>query len=122
MEYTITASEDKKYITLKVTGDFRGKEMMGGIIEAHLLGKGIGINRFIVDVTDGKNIDPVINQYKFAYSDMKKTPEVDPQARVAGLVSPGDHSHDFIETVLNNVGLSLKIFDDFDKVLEYLDV
>lgn len=41
-------------------------------------------------------------------------------ARVAGLISPGDHSHDFVETVSMNAGMFLKLFTDITEARNYL--
>ena len=80
----------------------------------------MGIHNFLVDVTNARNIDSAMGTHKFAYSDMKTTEGVDRLARVAGLISPGDHSHDFVETVSYNAGMFLKLFTDLDKAIEYL--
>jgi hypothetical protein len=120
MGYSIKPSEDRDYIVLTVLGEIKGQSMMKYIIEAHALGKEMGINRYLVDVTKDRNIDSILGNYGFAYSDMKKTEGVDTMAKVAALVSPEDHSHDFIETVLSNAGLFLKIFTDLDIAREYL--
>lgn len=39
---------------------------------------------------------------------------------VALLVSPDDHSHDFIETVARNAGLNVTIFTDLQAAKAYL--
>ena len=119
-EYSIRPSEDQSYIVLTVLGDFVGKAMMKYVVEAHALGKKMGINRYLVDVTKARNVDTIVGNYEFAYSDMKKAEGIDPFAKVAALVGPGDHSHDFIETVLINAGLRLQIFHDLGKAREYL--
>ena len=120
MKHRIKVSKDRNYIILKVIGEIKAENMMNFIIEAHALGKEKHINRYLVDVTEAVNIDSVISNYKFAYSDMKKAEGIDKLALVAALVSPGDHSHDFIETVLSNAGMFLKIFSDPAKAKEYL--
>ncbi len=120
MNYSIKVSKNHSYIILKVNGEIKAQNMMQYILEAHEVGKKEGLNRYLVDVRNAVNTDSVIDNYNFAYSDMKKTKGVDKMALVAALVSPGDHSHDFIETVLSNAGLFLKIFSDPVKAKEYL--
>jgi hypothetical protein len=120
MDYNIEPSKDLAYIVIKIIGDFVGKQMLGCIIEAHALGQELGINLYLVDVTHAKNIDSIMKKYEFAYSDMKNVEGIDLSARVAALRSPGDHSHDFIETVLSNAGLPIKIFDDPTSARDYL--
>jgi hypothetical protein len=46
---------------------------------------------------------------------MQKVDGIDKYARIATLVNPDDHSHDFIETVARNAGLNVKIFTDPDQ-------
>lgn len=120
MEYTIKPSEDGKYIVLKIDGDFTASQMMACVIESHALGKQLGLRCYLVDVRRARNIDSAMGNVNFAYRDMKQVEGVDPRARVAGLVSPGDHSHDFVATVSENAGMFLKLFTDFDEAVGYL--
>lgn len=120
MEYRIEPSEDRDYILLKVVGDFDAKSVMKGIIEAHTLGRELDIHRYLVDATQARNIDSVLGNYHFAYVDMKQTAGIDPFAKVVGLVSPGDHSHDFVATVSANAGMHLELFTEREKALKYL--
>lgn len=78
----------------------------------------MGIRNFLVDVTNARNVDSAMGTLKHVYSDMKTTEGVDPLARVAGLFSPGDHSHDFVVTASSNAGMFLKLFTDLDKAIE----
>jgi hypothetical protein len=120
MKYTIKPSKDGKYIILTVVGEINRQSAMKQNLEAHALGKKLGINRHLVDVTEARNTDSVAESYDFAYTDMKETEGIDIYARVATLVSPGDHSHDFIETVARNSGLNVKIFTDPDLARQFL--
>ena len=118
--YSIYPSEDKKFIIVKVVGEINGKMAMQQNLEAHALGTELGINRYLVDVTEARNTDTILDNYQFAHDDMKITPGIDLSARVVTLVSPGDHSHDFMETVARNSGLNVKIFTDRDLAENYL--
>jgi hypothetical protein len=120
MKYTIRPSEDRRYVLLKIEGNFTAREMMACVVESHSVGKELGVRNYLVDVRKAKNVDTALGNREFAYSDMKQTEGVDPHARVAGLVSPGDHSHDFVATVSANAGMSLKLFTDFDEAICYL--
>ena len=120
MKYSITPSNDRKYIVLKVVGEIDRQSAMKQNLEAHALGCELGINRFLVDVTEARNIDSVVDDYEFAHKDMKKSEGIDVFARVATLVSPGDSSHDFIETVARNAGLNVKLFTDMDMAMRFL--
>lgn len=115
-----TISEDKKYIIQKITGVINRKLSMEYNIESHILGKEVGINRYLVDITEAINQESSFEQYEFAYDDMKKQSVIDRSARVAVLVHPDDHSHDFIETVAKNSGLDVTIFRDRNQAVEHL--
>jgi len=120
-EYRIEPSEDQTYILLSVVGEFTAKNFMKCILETHARGQEMGIHRYLVDAIKAKNIDTVLGNYQFAYSDMQTTKGIDPLAVVAGVVSKDDHSHDFVETVSNNAGKHLKLFTDFNQAVDYLN-
>jgi len=120
MKYSIQPAKDGTHIVLRIKSDFTGGQMMERIIEAHDLGKKLKTNRYLVDVRGARNIDTTLDNYHFAHADMKKSKGVNLTARVAALVSVGDHSHDFIETVLYNAGYSLKIFHELKEAKNYL--
>lgn len=120
LEYHIKPSESRDYIILTVVGEFTAEVFMKCIVETHTLGREMGIRNVLVDVTNARNIDSAMGTHKFAYSDMKTTEGVERLARVAGLISPGDHSHDFVETASSNAGMFLKLFTDRDKAIAYL--
>jgi hypothetical protein len=120
MEYTITPSSDGMLIVLKVKGNITRQTALQMNLEAHALGRQLKIKRYFVDMTEAKNTDKPLEDYDFAHSDMRQTEGIDKQAWVAALVSPNDHSHDFIETVLKNAGLHLKLFTDPDEAKRYL--
>ncbi len=120
MEYNIALSEDETYIVLSITGEMTREQAMQSNLEAHALGQELDIHRYLTDVREARNVDSVLGNYKFAYEDMKQTDEIDRGARVALLVSPEDHSHDFVETVSRNSGLDVTLFRDMEEAIEHL--
>jgi len=120
MPYHLEPSECGRYILMTVTGDINSQTAIGQNLEAHALGKQLGIRRYLVDLTNSKNTESVLGNYTFAREDMKETEGIDEGARVALLVSPDDHSHDFFETVARNSGLSVTIFRDRDLALQHV--
>ncbi|MBN1827164.1 MAG: hypothetical protein JW958_12980 [Candidatus Eisenbacteria bacterium] len=111
MPHTITPSPDRTYIELKATGEVNRAVAMRQNVEAHALGRNLGIHRYLVDMTECRNTETELDTYSFAYEDMM-TERVDKKARVALLVRPDDHSHDFVETVSRNAGLDVTLFRD----------
>jgi hypothetical protein len=120
MSYTISVSEDGKYIILKIQGDITSELVMKRVQEAHQLGEQLGITRHLMDVTEAKNIDPVAKTYRFAYEEIGKYPGINMKARVAVLVSPDDHTHDFSETVIQNAGQNVTFFRDRESAVRHL--
>lgn len=120
MPHTITVSEDASYVILEITGEITSHNIMGMIMESHALGRARGITRHLVDATHARNTSTVTENYRFAYKDAGAIPGLDPDARVAMLVSPEDHSHDFIETVTQNSGYNTRLFRDRKAAVDYL--
>jgi hypothetical protein len=120
MSYRIIPSEDHQYIIHKAVGSINRHIMFEQTLEAHALGKKLGINRFLVDLTEARNEDYLANDYFFAHEDMKKNKGINKSAIAALIISPEDRSHDFIEIVLRNAGLSARLFTDPDAAMNYL--
>jgi hypothetical protein len=116
----IKTSEDGKYIIQTVSGDLTGKMALDYNLKTHALGRELGINRYLVDVTASRNVDPPPADYSFAKFSMKNNPGIDQSARVATLIKPGDRSHNFIETVSRNSGLDVTIFTDRLEAIQHL--
>ncbi len=121
MPHTIKVSDDAAYVILEITGEITSHNIMGMIIEAHALGGARGISRYLVDATHARNTSTITENYSFAYEDVGAVPGIDPNARVAMLVSPEDHSHDFIETVTLNSGYNTRLFRDRDAAVHFLE-
>ena len=120
MNHSVTLSENGKYVILKAAGVISRLQVIQYFIEAHTLGVQHGLNRYLVDFTECRNTDTVLRNYTLAYQDMKD-PRIDPSACTALLVSPIDHSHDFLETLLNNSGHDVTLFHDHDLAVWHLE-
>ncbi len=107
--YEIKPAKDGKYIILKTFGTISRHLTVKYYLEAHELGKKLGIDRFLLDFTECRNTDTVLRNYKFVYDDMKN-PAFIPTARTALLVGPNDHSHDFIESLFRAAGADFALF------------
>jgi len=119
MIYSITVSDDKKYILLKVIGMISRQLALQYNLEAHALGKELGLDRFLLDFTECRNTDTVLRNYKYVYDDMKN-PAINQEARTAMLVSPNEPSHDFIEALFKDAGTDFTIFRDRELALWHL--
>jgi hypothetical protein len=119
MTCAITVASDNKYIILKFQGDVTRQSTGKYILEAHELGRKLCINEYLVDMTESRNVDPVIENYEYVHIDMEQA-AIPKTARVALLVAPDDHSHDFIVTVFRNAGHNLKLFTDRSQAIRHL--
>ena len=120
MDYTIEPSADGSFIIVKIRGDITRRAAMEMNLEAHALGKRLKINRYLVDVTEARNVDTIGQNYSFAHSDMVNVEGINRSAVIATVARPSDHSHDFIETVSRNAGLNVTIFRDLNKAKRFL--
>jgi hypothetical protein len=120
MTYEITVDESQQYIILTTHGELTNEKAMKQNLEAHALGKKLGIDRFLVDLTDSTYNGTIIGHYQFAYEEMKAEPVIDVTAKVAAVVSPEDHSHDFFETVARNSGMDFTLFRNREQAIRHL--
>ncbi len=109
MKCHTSLSIDKQYIYAKFTGPVDVPSMLECILVSHQLARQAGITRHLIDLTEARNYLSTLDNYQFAYRDMNH-PDIDRRGRVAVLVSPNDHSHDFFETLLRNSGRDVTLF------------
>jgi hypothetical protein len=117
--YAISLSDDGSYVVVKITGDITTARADEFGAAAARVGAELGIDRLLVDATKSRNVDSILGNYQFAY-DAARTFHHDRRVRIAALVSPGDHSHDFVETVTRNAGVDFTLFTDRDAALRHL--
>jgi hypothetical protein len=119
MTYSIKASNDERYIIVKVVGTISRQLALAYNLEAHALGKELDISKFLLDFRECKNTDTVLRNYKYVYEDMQN-PGINQSARTAMLVGPDDHSHDFIEALFRDAGADFTMFHDLNLALRHL--
>lgn len=119
MSHTLAASPDGTFIIQTIEGSITGRIATAYAEEAQAFGGSLGIKRFLVDVVRCRNTDSPLGNYDFAYRAMPAS-NIEKTSRVAVLVSPGDRSHDFMETVARNAGFDIKLFTDRDLAIRYL--
>jgi hypothetical protein len=120
MPYDISVDENARYIIINVTGEINNSIALEMTIKSHQLGNQINIDRYFVDLRDARNMQSVVDNYKFAYEDMAGLDSINRNAIAVMLVSPDDSSHDFIETVTINSGLNVRKFTDYQEAIKYL--
>jgi len=101
-------------------GEFTAREILAIAVEAHELAERLGIRCQLVDCTKARNVDSASQNYDFAYLDFPSSVALDKRLRVAILVDPDDHSHDFSDIVMRNAGLNVALFRDRGKAIAHL--
>lgn len=119
MKYHTSLSADKRYVYTKITGPVDAASMLACVLAAHQLARQAGINRHLMDMTEAYNHLSTLQNYQFAYNDMNHS-DIDRLARIAMLVSPDDHSHDFLETLSRNAGRDVTLFTHREDAERYL--
>ncbi len=119
MAHSLTVSSCKKYITLKVVGPITRELSLQYNLEAHAMGRELGIHNYLVDLTESRNTDTVASNFRWANDDMKME-GIDRTARAALLVDPDDRSHDFVVIAGQNAGINLSMFCDRGLAERYL--
>jgi hypothetical protein len=120
MGQNIYKPEEENFLVLKIDGIMNRKIAKQYFDEAHRKGIELGINKFLYDLTNATNTESNMDNYLFANTDIRNMEDIDLNTYVAMVVSPNDHSHDFIETVSRNAGLNVTLFRDYSKAVEYL--
>lgn len=120
MTTTIRLSDDGTYVELLRRGEISRQGVLKENLEAHSLGRARGVRSYLVDHTEARSIDSLVDQYDFAYHDMRETEGLDQGARIAVLIAEGDRSHDFMETVCRNAGFDVQLFTDREAALRFL--
>ena len=119
MGYTIATADNGQYIVIKVDGEVTRRNALEWVLEAHALGRKLRIHNYLVDVTQARNVDRVIENYDFAYVDQQGE-GIDRSARTACLAAPEDDSHDFVATAIANAGGDFRLFKDRQLAVGFL--
>ncbi len=115
-----TVSPDGKYIIQKIIGEIDARIANALNQDLVEMDRRHNINRYLTDLTECRNVDSLVDNYNYAYRDLPSDPLIDRSARVALLVAPADHSHDFIETACRNAGFDVTLFRDRDEAIRHL--
>jgi hypothetical protein len=120
MNYTITTSENGKYLICRVSGEITVDIAREFTKELNRLSRSLNIKRFLNDVREAANALSTLQNYDFAYKDMAEM-NLQRDACSAILVGPADRTHDFVETVTQNAGYNVRIFHDEAAAIAWLE-
>ena len=120
MDYEISLASTGKYIVCRVIGPMTVDIARQFAKDMDQLSRERNIKRFLTDVRNAPNVSDVFQNYTFANKDMADL-NLQRDVRAAVLVDPNDKSHDFIETVTQNAGYVVRVFDDENAAILWLD-
>ena len=101
-----------------VSGD--PKVMIQPLVEAYEFAARLEIRNILVDVTEARNALGTFDNYDFVHHTIGQESAIDRRMRIAFLVSPDDHSHDFTETAARNAGFNFRLYRDRSQALASL--
>jgi len=120
MKYRISISESGRYIICKVFGPMTAdiaRQFAEGMDSLSRIKK---IKRFLIDARKAPNVSGVLRNYTFVHRDMKDL-DLQRDVRSAILTDPGNGSHDFVETVNKNAGYDVRVFNDEEAAIAWVD-
>ena len=120
MQFNITLSDNEKYILCVITGTFTAAEAQKFLIEMDAVSRANKCKKFLLDMRNAINVSDVVENYDFAYNQMNRL-NLQRDVRLAVLTSPGDHSHDFVETAVSNAGYGSRLFSDEVDAIAWLE-
>ncbi len=118
MGYAIEVSSDRQYIIIALTGDLTreaGEESRRASAD---LGRELGINCFLIDATEARNIARPLENVHFAEGEDSSV--YDPSVCFAVVVDPGDRSHDFVVAYAQTQGIDTTLFHSREKAVAHL--
>jgi hypothetical protein len=99
MSYTIALSPDGKYIIVQVIVEMTRELALEVASQGFAMGQELGIDRYLLDLTQSRNRGSIFDSYESAHSDLANLARYNKLSQAAMLVAAEDHSHDFNETV-----------------------
>ena len=119
MKYKISLSEDGSYVHVRIFQPITAELERIFTEEAIKIARENSVLRYLGDVRGVSNVASPSDKYMLANKEIKQF-GLDPASQVAVLVSPGDHTHDFIETVFRNTGVDFRLFENEGEALDWL--
>jgi len=90
-------------------------------IQGHIRGKENNINKYLIDLTKANFNGSLMSVYQLAHNDLRRNKFIDHKAITALLVNPNDHSHDHMAIIAQNNGQHVKIVNDRDAAISFLN-
>ena len=116
LEYQIALSDDGSYLRITFLVDMTNELVERSFVEGTRLSEETGVLKHLVDVTRVRSAQRPKDMYMLTYKQLS----VWRNFTIAVVTHPDDKSHDFIETLLFNIGATGKVFKNEDEALAWL--
>jgi hypothetical protein len=120
MSYTLSIPDGKRYVLVTASGAFSRDLAIEVAINVTRLARANNLHRALFDMRASRNIEPTTMNYYYAHADLTDL-RVNRDTRVAILVAPDDHSHDFAERAMREAGYDVALFRDEAAALTWLE-
>ena len=119
LEYQIALSDDGSYIRITFFVDMTNELAERSLFEGYRLSEETGVLKHLIDVTRVRSAQSTTDMYMLAYKRLSVSP-LYRNFKIAVVTHPDDNSHDFVETLLLNIGANGKVFKNEDKAIAWL--
>jgi recombination DNA repair RAD52 pathway protein len=120
MSYQVEIAKNGRYLICRVSRPVTTDLARQFSMAMDQVSRAHNIKRFLVDVRGAPNVATVFQNYEYANKDMGSL-DLQRDVRSAILVDCDDHSHDFVETVTQNAGYVVRVFDDESAAIAWLE-
>ncbi|MBS4034291.1 MAG: STAS/SEC14 domain-containing protein [Ignavibacterium sp.] len=121
MKYTVSVSNDRKYIIVFIDGPMTTELALKAGKQANRLAGENKLSSMLYDLRKSRNVQNGFKNYEFGYKDVGLV-GFDKSMKIALLTDQDDHSHDLIETVMVNNGYNVRIFSNQKEAIDWLIV
>lgn len=118
-DYEFSIPEDHRYILCRINGPMTVDDARDFSVEINQMSGDSGIKKLLFDVQNAPFVSDVARQYVYVSSEIPKL-NLYKDVRIAVLIDPTDRSHDFMESMLQKVGINMRVFEDMNRAMRWL--
>jgi hypothetical protein len=119
MKYTVSVSNDRRYIIVFIDGPMTTELALKAGKKANQLAVENKLNSMLYDLRKSRNVQDGFKNYEFGYKDVGSV-GFDKTMKIALLTDLDDQSHDFVETVMINNGYNVRIFKNNKDAIDWI--
>lgn len=120
MKYEVRVAKRGTYVLMRPSETTNWQDIVEHLAEAAQIAAAHNLRSFLIDVRDVASGFSTLEHYQIAHYEGRKLGFA-AGSRIAVLVSPGDHSRDFVKTVVQNAGYSCDLFEEEAAAEEWLE-